>query len=161
MNRSRRHNSGHTLMEAMMASFLALVCALIFAATIPVANVTRGKAEYLNLATSLAQKQIEAIRHMQYPNTTAQRLFDNDRINSMTQINIGTLGVGTTGEMAYDASDVDTAETDSPRKLLPGGRGFVQTTQQGLDMRRVSVIVAWRERGEWRTVRVSTLVANL
>lgn len=163
MTRQRRVrlNRGHTLLEAMMAAFLALITALIFSATIPIANFTRGKAENVNLATSLAAKTIEAVRGDGYPNTTAQRLYDNNFISSTSQVNIGSLGIGTAGEMAYDASDADSALVDSAAKVLPSGKGYIKTEQVDLELRRITVIIAWKEKDVWKTVRMGTLVANL
>lgn len=157
----RRKRKGHTLLEAMFASFLALICALIFAATIPLANFTRGKAENMNLAVSLAQKSAETMKASGYPNVTPQRLYDNNLIDSLTQQSIAALPFGQTGEMAYPANNVDNALVDSPSKLLPEGRGYVIAEQADLDMRRITVIVAWKERSVWKSVRVSTWVANL
>ncbi len=161
LKKSLRLKRGHTLLEAMFASFLALICALIFAATVPLANFTRGKAENINLAVSLAQKTAETVKASGYPNVTAQRMFDNSLIDSMTQQNIGAFPFGNTGEMAYPAIDVDNALVDSPSKILPEGRGYVITNQADLDLRRITVVIAWKERSVWKSVRVSTLVANL
>lgn len=146
----------------MFAAFLALVCALIFSATVPVANFTRGKAEALNQATSLAQKTLESIRAGKYPNCSASQLLADGKIQSNTQVNLGTLpGVGTAGEMAYEFTTVEAGDVDSPGSVLPGGRGFIKTEQVSLDMRRITVIVAWQERSKWKSIRLMTLVANL
>lgn len=159
---NRRSQRGHTLIEAMFAAFLALVCALIFSATVPVANLTRGKAESLNQATSLGQKTVESIRSGKYPNCSAAQLFADGKIQSMTQVNLGTLpGVGTAGEMAYEFTTVESAEIDSPGSVLPAGRGFIKTEQVNLDMRRITVIIAWQERSQWKSIRLMTLIANL
>ncbi len=42
--------------EVLFAMFLVLACALIVAATMPIADISRGKADLLNKATGLAQK---------------------------------------------------------------------------------------------------------
>lgn len=148
-------------METMFAVFLALVAALIFSATIPTANVSRGKAEYVNSAVSLANKTAETIRSRGYPNTNPDRLLANGLIDNQTLVNISAYPFALTGEQAYEASNVDNALVDSPSKTLPNGKGFVRTEQVDLDLRRVTVIVAWQERSQWKSVRVSTLVANL
>ncbi len=158
----RKAQRGHTLIEAMFAAFLALVCALIFSATVPVANLTRGKAENLNQATSLAQKTLESIRGGKYPNASVSQLFADGKIQSTTAVNLGSLpGVGTAGEMAHEFTTVDVADVDSPGSVLPGGRGFIVSEQVNLDMRRITVIVAWQERSQWKSIRLMTLVANL
>ncbi len=158
--RSFRLTRGHTLMEAMLASAIALVCALVFAATMPVANVTRGKSALMNNATSLAQKTIERVRQEGYANSTANRLVAIGLAESATPVNIGALGFGPPGEMALEATNIDAAQGDAPAQVLPDGRGFIKTEQMGMDMRRVTVIIGWREKDRIRSVRVGTLLGN-
>lgn len=157
----RRKRSGHTLLEAMFAVFLALACALIFAATVPVANTTRGKAEFMNSAVSLAQKTAEVVRSGGYPNTQPDRLYANKLIDSLTEVSISSYPFGSAGEKAYECSNIDNNLVDSPSRVLPNGKGFVQTSQVNIDLRQVTVIIAWQENSEWKSVRLSTLVANL
>lgn len=152
---------GHTLIEAMFASFLALICALIFAATIPVANLTRGKADNLSAATSLAQKMMESVRGEGYPNTTNQRLFEVGLADSTALITTASAGCGPVGESALEFSGIDSGLVDSPSSVLPEGRGFIKSEQVGLDVRRVTVIICWSERSSVKSIRLSSLVANL
>ncbi|MFM9873948.1 MAG: hypothetical protein ACKVQS_10850 [Fimbriimonadaceae bacterium] len=161
MRNKRNSRNGHTLIEAMFASFLALLCALIFSATIPVANVTRGKADNMNAATTLAQKMIESARSKGYPNVTNQRLVDTGLADNTTLVNLNTLGVGSAGELAVEFTGIDSAIIDSPGTVLPSGRGFIYSTQTGLDMRQITVVVMWRESSGTRNVRLTSLVANL
>ncbi|MDI9639911.1 hypothetical protein QPK87_19675 [Kamptonema cortianum] len=160
-NCQNSRKNGHTLLEALMAAFMALVCALIFSATMPVANFARGKAENVGIATSLAQKISETIRATGYPNTTPSQLQSNGIVASTTPVNIGTLGIGSSGELALDATLNDNAQADSASRALPGGRAFVKTESIGMELRRITVIVAWQEKGKWKTIRLGTLVANL
>lgn len=157
----RSRTGGHTLLETMFAVFLALICALIFSATIPIASITRGKAENMNSAVSLAQKTAELVRGGGYPNTLPSRLYDNNLIDSTTLQSIASYSFATAGEQAYECSNVDNALVDSPSKVLPNGKGFIKSEQVDLDLRRVTVIIAWQERSKWKSVRISTLVANL
>ncbi|MCA0362015.1 MAG: hypothetical protein LCH41_13310 [Armatimonadetes bacterium] len=161
MMQRRRSQKGHTLLEAMMSAFLALICALIFTATIPVANLTRGKAENTNSAVSLAQKTIETLRGQGYPNTTPTQLLSNGLIQSTTPVNLHSIGAGTAGETGFEFTETDTGVVDSPRTVLPNGRGFIRTESLQMGLRRVTVIVIWQERSETKLVRLSTLVANL
>lgn len=158
--RSSRLTRGHTLMEAMLASAIALVCALVFAATMPVANVTRGKSALMNNATSLAQKTIERVRQEGYANASANRLVAIGLAESATPVNVGALGFGSPGEMALEATNIDAGQGDAPAQVLPDGRGFIKTESVGLDMRRVTVIIGWREKDRIRSVRVGTLLGN-
>ncbi len=161
MSKKLRPQAGHTLIEAMFASFLALLCALIFSATIPVANITRGKADNLNAATTLAQKMIETARGKGYPNVTNQRLFETGLADGTTLVNTNALGIGPVGEQALEFTNVDGTIVDSPGTVLPEGRGFIYSTQSGLDLRQVTIIVMWKEKSGTRSVRLTSLVANL
>lgn len=161
LRRTTRGTKGHTLLEAMMASFLCLLCAMIFAATMPVATLTRGKAENVSIATSLGQKMLEEIRANGYPNSTVARLYAVSLLDSTTAVNLGTVGVGTAGETGYECTNVDTAAAGNTGRILSQGRSFLIVDQVNIDMRRVTVVVGWKEKGNWKTVRVGTLVANL
>lgn len=161
MQRAQRRLRAHTLIEAMFASFLALACALIFSATIPVANLTRGKADNMNAATSLAQKMIERVRHDGYPNASNAQFVANGLADSSTLSSTSAYGCGPVGEQALEFTNVDSGLVDSPAKVLPGGKGYIYATQTGIDLRQVTVIVAWKEKSVTKSVRLTTLVANL
>ena len=62
--------------------FLVVACALIVAATMPIADVARGKADLLNKASGLAQKQLEAIRGVGYANINPSSLAGYGLIDS-------------------------------------------------------------------------------
>ncbi|MCU0317004.1 MAG: hypothetical protein MUC92_10465 [Fimbriimonadaceae bacterium] len=145
----------------MFASFLALVCALLFSATMPIANASRVKADSLNTAVSIAQKQIERLRGSGYANLTPSQMHSQDLIDSQTLVNMGAEGFGSSGEHGYEFSGVDAAISDNASRLLVGGRGFVKVTNPSLELRRVEVVVVWKEKNAWRVVRVGTMVANL
>lgn len=161
MHRAHRTLRAHTLIEAMFASFLALTCALIFTATIPVANLTRGKADHMNSATSLAQKMLERVRRDGYPNAENSRFVVNGLADASTLVSTSAYGCGPIGEQALEFTNVDASVVDSPAKVLPGGKGYIFSTQAGIDMRRVTVVVAWKENSVTKSVRLTTLVANL
>jgi len=150
MKRSKRIR-GHTLIEVLIASFLALACALIFAATMPTANTSRVKADLNNRALSLAQKEMEAIRTLGFANTTPAQLAANGLIDSATPVATNT----------YSFTNIDTPAVDSPATVLPNGQGRVRIETAANDLRRVTIIVTWQERGRARTVTIATLVANL
>lgn len=102
-------------------------------------------------AAGLAQKQLEAIKAGGYANVTAQRMFDNGLIDSATPI----------APQTYSFTNADAAATDSPAQVLPGGKGTVIVEQLGLELRQVVVEVTYLDRGEPRSFRIGTLVANL
>lgn len=147
----RTKKSGHTLIEVMLASFMALCCALIFAATIPTSNNSRVRADLNNRATGLANKQIEAIRARGFGATTPTLLKDAGIIDSATAVATNT----------YSFTNVDAGIVDSPATTLPNGIGRVTLENITTDLIRVRVQVTYSDRGTNRTVTVSTLVANL
>lgn len=147
----RKRIRGHTLVEVLFAVALCGICALIMAATMPMANSTRAKADMNNRATSLAQKQLEAIKSLGYANATVQQMFANGLIDSQTPIATNT----------YAWTNSDAAATDNPSKILPTGTATVRLTQIDVDLRQVVVTVNWKEKGKDRSVTLGTLIANL
>ena len=69
-----KRQGGFSLIEVLFAIFLSAMCAMVLAAGMPIANSSRARADAYNKATGLAQKQIEAIRTLGYPNATASQL---------------------------------------------------------------------------------------
>ena len=65
---------GFVLIEVLYAIFLVLTAALIVAATMPVATVSRTMTSYEDKAMDLAQKQMEAIRTAGFANCTPGQL---------------------------------------------------------------------------------------
>lgn len=157
----RRLKGGQTLVEAVFACFVTLSCALVYSATIPVANVSRGKGEKLAAATSLAYKQIENIKAVGYGSLDGPSLVADGLLNSSTLVNFQTEGLQTSSETGFESSNIDAAGVDSAATILPNGRSFVQIAQADIDLRQVVVIVYWQEKGVWRSTRVGTLVANM
>lgn len=151
MRNNRTRKSGHTIVEALFASMLVLVCALIFAATMPVANTSRAKSDMRNVATSIAQKQAEAIKSQGYANVTPTQLLSLGLIDSATPIATDT----------YSFTNVDTAAFDNPARLLPSGKGEVRIIQADLDIREVVIDIKWKEKGGDKSIRLGTRIANL
>jgi len=117
----------------------------------PVANQSRAKSDLRNVATSIAQKQAEAIKAQGYANVTAAQLVTLGLIDSATPVATDT----------YSFTNVDTTAFDNPAALLPSGIGRIVIRQAGLDIREVIIDVRWKEKGVDRQVRVGTLIANL
>lgn len=134
----------------MFGMFMVVVCAFIFAASMPVANRSRAKADYRNVATSLCEKMSEAIRHNGYANLDPAQLQAKQLIDSATPVATNT----------YSWSNIDTAVVDSPATVLPTGTGRMTVNQVDLDLKSVELLVSWKEEGKDRSVRVSLLVAN-
>ncbi len=147
-NTSRR--SGHTFLEVLFSAFLALVSALILTASMPVANVSRAKADFQNLALSLAQKQMEAVRGVD-PSLSAAILHRAGLIDSTSPI----------GTNTWSFTNVDHALFDNPARVLPSGTGRITVELIDVELRRVTITVTWREQGQTRTLTIGTLIADL
>lgn len=150
-NITRKKNRGFSLIEVMFGIFLMALCAAIVAAGMPIATKSRIKADYNNKATSLAQKQLEAVRGLGYANATAAQLYSNGLIDSTTLNPNG----------RYNFTNVDIGALDNPAKVLPQGTGEIGIEQVDLDLRRITVVVRWLDRGVSRSLTLGTLVANL
>lgn len=138
-------------MEVLLAIFLVVICAFIVAATMPIANRSRAKASDLDKAMGLAQKELEAIRGLGYPNITPTQLSANGLIDSATPVATNT----------YSFTNADNANFDNPAKVLNNGAGTVLIEQLATDFRRVTITVTWREKSKTRTFTLGTLIANL
>ncbi len=148
---TRTKQRGVTLIEVLFAIFLIAAGLAVIVAAMPIADVSRIKADYRNKATGLAQKQLEAIRGLGYPNLTPTQLNYYGLIDSTTTVATNT----------YTFTNVDSANLDNPARILPSGTGRVTIEQLDLDLRRVTIQVSWTERGASKSVRIGTLVANL
>ena len=124
---------------------------LVVVSTMPLATAARAKADLMNRAMGLAQKEIEALRGIGYPNLTANQMFANGLIDSVTPVAANT----------YSFTNADALANDNPARVLPNGVGRVLIEQVDIDLRRVTVWVTYNDRGTTRTVRLGTLVANL
>jgi type II secretory pathway pseudopilin PulG len=162
-NSNRHKLSGFTLIEAVVSMFTLLMCALIFAGTIPIANKSRGKAQNANIALSLAKKQIETLKHLGYSNMVPSQLKAAGLIDSTTALNLTAtmLHPGATGLNSYEFTNADAGLVDHAGGLLPGGRSFVRITDPTLDVRQVEVYVFWQELGTPRFIKLGTRLANL
>ena len=142
---------GFSLIEVLIAIFLVVTCMMIVVATMPIATASRTKADLVSRATGLAQKQIEALRGVSYPNLTPTQMLTYGLIDSTTPVATNT----------YSFTNADALANDSPAVILPNGTGQVTIEQLDFDLRRVTVSVTYNDRGTTRTVRLGTLVANL
>lgn len=140
-----------TLIEVLFAVFLVGVSASIVVVTMPTATQSRIKADLNNKATSMAQKQLEAIRGMGYANVSANQLATAGVIDSASPVATNT----------YSFTNSDSAKLDNPALILPNGVGRVKIEQVDIDLREVIVTVTWNDRGVTRSITLGTLIANL
>lgn len=146
-----KRRKGFSFVEVLFAIFLVAMSASIVVATMPIANKSRAKADLMNKATGLAQKQLEAIRGMGYANATPSQLLSLGLIDSITPV----------GTNTYSFSNSDSANLDNPARILPSGTGKILVEQPDLELRRITVTISWSERGVTRSVSLGTLIANL
>lgn len=138
------------MIEVLFAIFVAGVCAMIFSAAMPVANKSRAKADYMNTATGLAQKELEALKSID-ASLNPTTLLANGLIDNINPI----------AANQYSFTTCDTATSDSPAKVLPSGKGYVTIELIDIDLRRVTVLITWKEAGKDRQLSVATLIAKL
>lgn len=139
------------MIETLIALFVAVSCAAIVGATMPAATASRARADLSNRAVGVAQKELESIRSVGYPNVTPAALLSRGYIDSVTPVTTNT----------YSFTNSDGAQTDSVAQLLPSGTGTVKIEDVEAELRRVTVTVSWVDRGITKTYVVGTLVANI
>lgn len=149
MNRRRR--SAFTLIETLFAIFLVFACAVIVAATMPMANTSRAKADLLNKAMGLAQKQLEAIHGVGFQNTNATQLASYGLIDSAAPVGLNT----------YSFSNSDSSNRDNPALILPGGSGTVTLNPINANEVQVIITVNYQDSQRSRSTSVGTIIANL
>ena len=146
-----RVRKGFTLVEALFAIFLVAICAAIVAATTPIASMSRVKAESMNKATGIAQKELESIRGAGFANCTASALVSAGLLDSTNVVAPNT----------YSFTNSDLLKFDNAAKVLPNGTGTVKLEQLNIDLVRVTVTVTWMERTRQRQISIGTLIANI
>ncbi len=149
--RARRKNSGHLLAEVMLAVLMLAVCALIFSATLPSAHKSRAKADNYNIATSLATKMMEEVRHTGYQNANATALLNNGLIDSAAPVSANT----------YSWTNVDLGIADSPGTTLTNGTATITILSRAVDLLEITAQVKWKEQGQDKTVTITSLLANI
>jgi type II secretory pathway pseudopilin PulG len=154
----KRRRRAFSYVEVLFAIALALVSALVYSATMPMANKSRAKANHTNIATSLAQKQMEAIKSRGYASITAEALAKNEPDIGRPNLIDSSAPAGD-GSFSFDT--VDNEFFDAPPTVLPQGAGKIWVEQADLDLRRVRIEVSWVEGDKSRSVEIGTLVANL
>lgn len=149
-NMTPKKTAGNTLVEVMFAVFLALVCAMIFAAAMPTAASSRKKADNYNTAVAVAERQMEAIKAVD-PGLKPEQLFAAGLIDSTTPVETNT----------WSFTAVGSATNDDAAKVLKDGVARIKIELVEVELRRVTVTVSWKERGQNRNVTLATLVADL
>jgi type II secretory pathway pseudopilin PulG len=139
-----------TLIEVMFACFLALMSALILSAAMPISTVSREKANMQDLATSIAQRQLEAVKSQGFAQITPSRLTTVGLIDSATPVSTDT----------YSFNNNSASIKDNPASVLPNGSGTVTITNVSIDMKEVRVRVNYTDRGTAKSVSVGTNIAN-
>lgn len=147
----RKRQKAFSLIENLFGIFLVAIAAAIMAATLPIANSSRARADLLNKATGIAQKQLELIKNAGYQNATPSKLYNLGLLDSTAPAANG----------MYSFTNVDNGAYDAPSQVLPNGKGYVGITSVASDLIEVTVLVTWSDRGNDRSLTVSTFLANL
>jgi len=135
----------------MLAVLMLAVCALIFSATLPSAHKSRAKADNYNIATSLATKMMEEVRHTGYQNANATALLNNGLIDSAAPVSANT----------YSWTNVDLGIADSPGTTLTNGTATITILSRAVDLLEITAQVKWKEQGQDKTVTITSLLANI
>ena len=135
----------------MLSVFMVTCAGAILASSMPAATVSRVKGNYLNKASNFAQKEVELMKALTYPNLTPTKLLAADLIDSTTTVSSNT----------YSCNNTDSAVGDRVQDLLPSGTATVKVEQIDLELKRITVTVNWSEKGRSRSYAVASLVANL
>ena len=146
-----RKNRGLSVVEAMLSVFMVASAGAILASAMPVATVSRTKANYMNKAANFAAKEIELMKAQTYPNLSAAKLLAADCIDSTTPVASNT----------YSCNSTDAAVGDRVTDILPNGTATVKLEQVDIELRRITLTVSWTEKGRTRTYVAASLVANL
>lgn len=134
-----------------MAIFVASMCALMVAATMPVASAGRNKGNLVNRASGLCQKELESIRGEGYVNLNPSQLASFGLIDSATAVSPNT----------YSFTNSDSANLDNPAKVLPQGAGTVNLTVVNQNITQITVTVTWVDSTGPQSFSAGTLLANL
>lgn len=145
----------------MFGIFVSVTIALILAATMPVANAYRQKGQYLSVATSIGQQQLERCRAIGFGRLDATSLEGAGLLDNDTAVNLQTLGLTSSAVTGYASSNVGSASFDSAAFMLPEGSSYVSIASLNSNNRQVTVTVSWKEKSQTRSVRLSTVVSNL
>jgi prepilin-type N-terminal cleavage/methylation domain-containing protein len=150
-----RKKRGYTLIEVLFAIFMVLICAMIVAATMPISNVSNAKASDLQKAIDLSQKELELIQQQGFNNCNASQLAAAGLIDNTT-------AVYSQGHVStYTCNNVGSTVNDSPAQVLTNGTGTVTLTTVNIGLTQVVVTIKWRDRMQYKTYSVGTLIANL
>lgn len=151
MHLKAKKRKGFTLVETMLSVFMVACAAAILASSMPVATISRNKANYLNKAANFAQKEVELMKAQGYANLTATKLEAADLIDNATPVSTNT----------YSCNDTDSVVGDRVGDILPTGTATVMIEQTDIELKRITVTVSWREKGRNRSYVVASLVANI
>jgi Tfp pilus assembly protein PilV len=146
-----RQNRGFSLVEAMLSVFMVASAGAILASAMPVATVSRTKANYMNKAANFAAKEIELMKAQTYPNLSPDKVFAADCIDNTTPVSSNT----------YSCNNTDAAVGDRVTDILPHGSATAKIEQIDIELKRVTLTVSWTEKGKVRTFVAGSLVANL
>ena len=139
---------GAMFIDALLGVYIVAIAAILFAATMGVAVVSRAKADERTKAVAIVDRQLESIQNLGYGNLSYTSLTWYDLIDSQPT------------QSPFSFADVGTS-ADRVSTVLPGGTGTVSITDLSSTVRKVTVTVSWISRTGNHSVSASTELANL
>lgn len=146
----RRRVAGFTLAEVVLSIFLLAVVAVVFGALYPTSQRLGGNTKWRATALLLAERRMEAIKLLGYGNLT----YDGLRAYGLIDASPNT--------SPFSFTNTDSAQNESPARLLPQGTGEIVVEDVAWDVKRVTVRVRWQgANNRSQAVELRTLVTNL
>lgn len=142
-----------TLVETMLAIFVVVISALMISAAMPISTVSRGRADLLNKASGISQKELEAVRTEGFANCNPTQLSSLGLIDSSAPVATNT----------YTFTNTDVAANDSVAKVLPQGTAQLQLINVSTSLTQVISTIKYYDNtvNAFKTVTTGTLVANI
>lgn len=159
--RSRRSRRGFTLVEVLFGIGLLAVTAMVFAAAYPVSARLQASARLRAQAVRIAGRQMEALRRL-----------PADTLTSLDKLKTSGVIEATATTQPYPFTNLTIDGGDAVAQLLPAGTGAVTIEDVTLadpnvlaaaptKLRRLTVTVAWNDRGRTLSVVTRSLVSEL
>ncbi len=144
-----RGRRGVMLIDAMIGVMMLALVAMIFAAALNGAALSRGMADGQTKAVIILGRQMESIRNVGYANLNYTSLLYYGLID------------GSSTTSPYSFTNAGQVISDQVSNILKDGAGTVQITDVTDTIRQVTVTVSWSSHTGTRSVSATTQLASL